>query len=478
MADPERWGLPLAAVHSLAARLHACWARFGSLFCTRTRDTSGYALHYLKGLLRMERGRTFASIGREAGVPGQNLQHFRSNSPWSAQPVLRQVQAEIAATPGLQGGVLALDESADEKAGPHSAGAGRQHNGRLGKVELSQVGVFLAYVKDGLWTWVDGELFVPEHWFTKAMAEERQRVGLPPERTFATKIALGWRLIERVQAQGVPFQAVTCDTLYGRSTWLRRRLDQAEIRYMAEVPADTQVYLTPPTVGVPPTPPDHKGRPFTRPRVLSAEQPVEVRTLVDQPDTVWQRVPVRSTERGCLEDAFAARRVWTTHEGEPPRAEWLVLRRAEDDELSYALSNAPADVALAELAWLKCQRAFIECSNQEAKRELGWDEFQAQKYRAWEHQLALTVLASWFVAQTRWAWRHQAARDPALALQLDVDLLPALSVANVRALLRAVLPLRQFTPDQAAALVVEHLVNRTRKRKSWLKRRHQAQAPP
>ena len=35
--------------------------------------------------------------------------------------------------------VLVLDESAEEKGGPHSAGAGRQHNGRLGKIEMSQV---------------------------------------------------------------------------------------------------------------------------------------------------------------------------------------------------------------------------------------------------------------------------------------------------------------------------------------------------
>ena len=79
-----------------------------------------------------------------------------------------------------QGGVLLLDESADEKAGPESAGAGRQHNGRLGKIEMSQVGVFLAFYKDVVWTWVDGELFLPEAWFTAAMAKARQRVGVPP----------------------------------------------------------------------------------------------------------------------------------------------------------------------------------------------------------------------------------------------------------------------------------------------------------
>jgi len=53
------------------------------------------------------------------------MQHFMSNSPWQAQTVIQQVQAEVAATPELQGGILILDESANEKAGNKSAGAGR-----------------------------------------------------------------------------------------------------------------------------------------------------------------------------------------------------------------------------------------------------------------------------------------------------------------------------------------------------------------
>lgn len=64
-----------------------------------------------------------------------------------------------------EGSVLLLDESADEKAGEKSAGAGRQHNGRLGKVEMSQVGVFLSLANTGYHTWIDGELFIPEKWF-------------------------------------------------------------------------------------------------------------------------------------------------------------------------------------------------------------------------------------------------------------------------------------------------------------------------
>ena len=79
-------------------------------------------------------------------MAGQNVQHFMSNSPWPARALIAQVQAEISATPGLEhGGMLLLDESADRKAGESTVGAGRQRNGRLGSIQLSQVGTFVAY---------------------------------------------------------------------------------------------------------------------------------------------------------------------------------------------------------------------------------------------------------------------------------------------------------------------------------------------
>ena len=81
----------------------------------------------LSGLLRMEGNRHYSGIGRETGVGGQNLQHFMSHSPWSAEAVYRQVQEEVKAVPELtRGAVVLVDESADEKAGDASAGAAKR----------------------------------------------------------------------------------------------------------------------------------------------------------------------------------------------------------------------------------------------------------------------------------------------------------------------------------------------------------------
>jgi SRSO17 transposase len=279
-------------------------------------------------------------------------------------------------------------------------------------------------------------------------------------------------MIQRAVVNGLPFEAVGCDDLYGRAEWFRREMDRAGIVYMADVPRNIQVYLREPQVGVPATVPGHRGRPCTRERVVSEEESLAVEAVARHEDTRYQRVRVRRTERGELGDEFAARRVWTFRRGEVVQ-EWLVIRREASGDLSYSLSNAPADSPLERLAWLKCQRYFVERTNQDSKSEIGWDELRAQKYRAWEHHLAMTILATWFIAQTKLDWAKQHPRDPQLAQQLETDALPALSAANVRELLRAAMPLPQLTPDDAIGLVIEHLVNRTRARKSRMKsKRH------
>ena len=96
----------------------------------------------------MKGSRTMADLAREAQIDEQNMQHFISYSPWSGQALIEEVQQAIIERPELQGGMLILDESADEKSGDSSAGAGRQHNGRMGKVDECQVGVYLAYTKN------------------------------------------------------------------------------------------------------------------------------------------------------------------------------------------------------------------------------------------------------------------------------------------------------------------------------------------
>src|SRR5262245_18953133 len=172
----ERWGLPIEAIAGLGERLSAFHRQYREYMRTKTRDTSEYGLHYLSGLLRMESQRNMANIGRMSAIAEQNMQQFISDSPWSGPHLIAKVQAEISDRAEYQSeSVLIFDESADAKAGETTIGAGRQHNGRLGKVDLCQVGVFLSLTHNGYQTWIDGELFLPEQWFSDGYAAKRQR---------------------------------------------------------------------------------------------------------------------------------------------------------------------------------------------------------------------------------------------------------------------------------------------------------------
>jgi SRSO17 transposase len=426
----------------------------------------------------MDKDRTYAGIARTTeGKDGQAMQHFMSNSPWSGQSVYQRIQEDIQAVPRLShDSLLILDESADEKADIHSAGSARQYNGRFGKVDTCQVSVVLGHAnwKNGPWTtWalVDSELFLPEEWFTPDFALERQKLGVSPERRFQTKPELGLEMIRRAKAQGLPFEAVACDDLYGRDGHFRAELDGEEITYFADVPANTRVYLKHPRIGVP-AKTAAIGRPTSLLQVLNESQALRVDQVGKRADTLWQRLLIRQNERGVLEDDFAVRRVWTWRQGQSEaREEWLIIRIERNGNHTYILSNAPADMPLERLAEGTCGRYFVERVIQDAKDETGWDEFQAQKYLGWEHHTALTACTLWFIAKTKLAWAEEVARDPTLAHQLEVEVLPALSTANVRELLKAVLPLPQLSPQAAREQVIRHLVNRSRSTASRLRHR-------
>jgi SRSO17 transposase len=398
----------------------------------------------------MEDRRNFANIERRVkpGSDGQKLQHFLSESPWSSPAVYQQIQTDIKQEPALKaGGVLILDESADEKAGEASAGAARQWNGRQGKLDVCQVATCLAFAHPatGLWTLVDGELFLPASWFDEAHQELRKKLGIPPERVFQTKPELGLVMIGRAVQRGLPFHRVAADDLYGRNRDFRAGL--GSLLYALDVPANTQVALSP-----------------------GANKCFPVMHLAVRHKTRWRRVHVRSVERGLLVAAFAVERVWTPKAQGQREALWLVIRHDRDGRLSFTLLNDPPDTAPEVLIEASCQRHFVECVFEEAKSELGWDDFCAQKYRAWEHHTALTAAALWFIAGVKLEWQQKYPRDPQLKQVFKSMVLPALSTANVRELLMAILPLPKLGVKQARELVVKHLLGRSRSTRSRLKK--------
>lgn len=469
--QPQRWGLAETAITDLGERLHSFWSRFRDLLKTKTRDTSSQGHLYLRALLTMETDRNYANIARRilgVDADGQPLQQFMSDSPWAAEPVFYRIQREISHRPELAGGVLILDDSGNKRAGDKSAGAQRQYLGRLGKIDLGQVGVVLSYYCQ-TWAFLDMELYLPKAWFGEAYRAQREALHIPTDRRFRRKTKIGQEMIIGARDRQVPFAVAVCDSAFGDSHWFRAKLHNKHILYVADIKVHTRVYLEKPVIGIPPTPPGQRlGRRRSRRRVLSAAKPVLVATAL--PPESWQTLTIRPTERGLLMLPCAVRRVWTVSQEGHWLEEWLLAYKKADGTCHFSLSNAPATTTLEQLATWRSTRYFIERTIEDAKSEIGWDELVARKYRAWMHHAALTALAVWFAAEIKLDWAHDCPRDPALATQLQLSTLPALSTANIRELLQAVLPLPQLSVPQATSLVVKHLVNRTRSTRSRLKR--------
>ncbi len=225
---------------------------------------------------------------------------------------------------------------------------------------------------------------------------------------------------------------------------LRQNLNEAGIEYYGDMPANTKVYLEKPQIVHPLT----NGANLPKTATNCWNQPTKSANCAKKTGLEWQTLRLRANERGYLEANLRVC-VFGLFMVKKPRQEWLLFRQ-DAVQITYVLSNAPETIDLKTMAWRKTHRYLIERSNEDAKDEFGWDEFQTRKYRAWKHQLALTILASWFVAETRLDWQKRFEQSPDLLVQYEVDALPKLSVANVRELLRASMPLPQLSPDEAA----------------------------
>jgi SRSO17 transposase len=418
----------------------------------------------LKGYLLMETDRNYVNIAQTMINPqadGQDLQQFMSDSPWHTAGVFEQVRQDIGEKLKLGGGMLNFDESGDDCSGIHKAGAKRQYLGRHGKVDMGQVGVLSSYYKDGVWLLTDAELYLPESWFKAKhplwaneaeRLKEFKRLHIPVERVFETKIDLARAQFDRALASKIDFEVAGADSFYGRDTAFRRYIASKEKFYMLCVPKDTSVWLQNPMTTV-----DENGN-----LMQSVSQ------IAQQAD--FQSIAVRPCERGMLTYDHAFVKVWTQNPDMPTvfTEEILVIRHENDGSLSFALSNG-LSIEHPVLALWRSQRYFVERTIQDTKSELGWDELQAVKYRAYMHTLALCAMALVFMADIKIDQRKDYAKPIIVKEQLNVPQLPDLSLANVKELLKSIFPLPQLSKEQAVQKVIGTLFKRAKATQSKYK---------
>ena len=131
------------------------------------------------------------------GADDQALQYMLTESHWDSKAVMNQVAQEANLLLGGDESCLLLDESGFEKKGEHSVGVARQWNGRLGKVDNCQVGVFAALGRGSRATLIDFRLYLPERW---SKEEQRcEKSGIPEScRHFKIKSELSLEMVMQI----------------------------------------------------------------------------------------------------------------------------------------------------------------------------------------------------------------------------------------------------------------------------------------
>ncbi len=147
---------------------------FSRFFVSRTRDVSEIFYGYVRGLFQSERG-NMLRMSEVNAVNHQALQHMLTTDGVDWAGLARQIATDVNALLGGDEAVALIDESAVAKKGAASAGVARQWNGRLGKVDNSQVGVFMALCRGTMASLFDSRLYLPSPGFRMRIAASAPR---------------------------------------------------------------------------------------------------------------------------------------------------------------------------------------------------------------------------------------------------------------------------------------------------------------
>lgn len=196
---------------------------------------------YVRGLLAEVERKNGWTLAEAAGDTGpecmQRLLNFYS---WDCEGLRDDVRQAVVETIGDENaGVLIVNETGFLKKGSKSAGVARQYSGTAGRIENSQIGVFLAYASDRGRALIDRELYLPKAW--TADRDRCRDAGVDDSVEFATKPELAQAMLERALDAGVPFGWVTADEAYGQVGKLRLWLESKGVAHVLAVPKSQMV---------------------------------------------------------------------------------------------------------------------------------------------------------------------------------------------------------------------------------------------
>lgn len=377
---------------------------FNSMFddCFVRSETRVHFQQYAMGRLGKLDRKTIEPIA--ANLEGGNIRAMQraiSRTAWDETRMDGIFRSMVEADLGDPEGALIFDESGFAKKGNDSVGVARQYCGSLGKVENCQVGVYCAYASRFGYTLLDKRLYIPQPWFTEEYAVRRAKCEFPEDLVFKTKPELAADMLrEQWERKDLPFRYVLADSVYGMSPDFMEQVERCSgLIYLLGVHADLLVWPRRPELRAE----SYSYRGEARRKSVLRHPDKRPRTVLllakETPDCFWYRRTVSEGTKGPITYEFCRRKVTVARDGLPWKTLWLLMKRSLDDTPKYwfYLCNAPDNSRLPLFVWLSGLRWAIEQAFEEAKSEVGLDQYEVRKYAGWYHHMTVAMLVLFFL---------------------------------------------------------------------------------
>ena len=156
--------------------------------------------------------------------------------------------------------------------------------------------------------------------------------------------------------------------------------------------------------------PSKRARQGGKRRIHPSFPPIYVEEIANDESIPWKEVYLGDGAKGPIyADTKCIRCVsyQTNYSGDSGRTKltvpdeevWLSIRRQEDGNIRYLLSNAPSEISREELDKASRMRWPIEQCFKECKSHLGMGDYESRTYRAWGRHILLVMLAQFFITE-------------------------------------------------------------------------------
>jgi len=302
------------------------------------------------------------------------IQQFIYRGNWNADEVRDELREYAKEKLGEESGVLIADETGFIKKGKKSAGVMRQYSGTAGRIENSQIGVFITYASSKGHMIIDRELYLPKEWMDDS--ERCKEAGIPEETQFKTKPQMALEMLKSAHDASVPFSWVTADSIYGDFRDIGMWLESISKGYVMAVSGKAYIWQG-----------------FTQHRVSKILEALPAAEADSPVSPGWERLSAGSGSKG--ERMYD----WMLiPANDPPAKGWkrdILVRRSisKPDDIRAFICYYPEGMSVMELAAIAGIRWRIEQSFEEAKGEVGLDHYEVRSYGGWYKHITLSCWA-------------------------------------------------------------------------------------